>query len=179
MIQRFRDTKYIATSDGNVFNEKTGKYLRPQSNGRYYKVTLSLGNSKQQQFLLHRIIAECFVPNPMKKKEVNHINGDRYDNRVENLEWVTPSENQIHSVKTNLKKHGTDLWNGKFTKEQVLEIIKRKQNGESCRKLGEEFGVNATTISAISRGLRYKEYFTGNELQHALRLCGVDKEIIL
>lgn len=177
MIQRFRNTKYIATSDGKVFNEKTGKYLRPQSNGRYYKVTLSLGNSKQQQFLLHRIIAECFVPNLMKKKEVNHINGDKYDNRIENLEWVTPSENQIHAVKNNLKKHGTDLWNGKFTKEQVLKIIKRKQNGESCRKLGEEFGVNATTISAISRGLRYKEYFTGNELQHAMRLCGINKTI--
>ena len=179
MIQRFKDTKYIATSDGKIFNEKTGKYLRPQSNGQYYKVTLTLDRSKQQQFLLHRIIAECFIPNPMNKKEVNHINGNKYDNRVENLEWVTPSENQIHSVKTNLRKHGTDLWNGKFTKEQVLEIIKRRQNGESCRKLGEEFGVNATTISAISRGLRYKEYFAGNELQHALRLCDISKQIEL
>lgn len=178
MKQRYRDTKYIATSDGNIFNEKTGKYLKPQSNGNYYKVTLTICG-KQIQILLHRIIAECFIPNPLNKREVNHINGDKYDNRVENLEWVTPSENQRHAVETNLKQHGTDLWNGKFTKEQVLSIIKDKQEGYSCRELGRKYGVDPTTISAISRGLRYRQYFTKDELQHALRLCGVDKTIEL
>ena len=179
MNQRYRNTKYIATSDGYIFNEKTGKYLKPQNNGQYYKVTLTFENSQQKQFLLHRIIAECFIPNPMNKPEVNHKNGNKYDNRVDNLEWVTASENQIHSVKTGLKPHGTDLWNGKFSKEQVIEIIKRKHNGESCKKLGLEFGVCPSTICDISRGLRYKQYFTEKELQNALTLCGINKEIEL
>lgn len=171
-------TNYYVHDDGVVFNAKTLRFIKPQSNGNYYKVTLSI-QGKEKQFLVHRLVAKAFIPNPENKPEVNHINGDKFDNRAENLEWVTASENQIHSVKTNLKKHGTDLWNGKFTKEQVLEIIKKKQMGESCRKLGREYGVNATTISAISRGLRYKEYFAEGELQHALRLCGIDKTIEL
>lgn len=171
-------TNYSIHDDGAVFNNKTLRFVKPQSNGRYYKVTLSV-DGKERQYLVHRLVAIAFIPNPYNKPEVNHINGNRFNNRVENLEWVTASENQIHSVKTNLKKHGTDLWNGKFTKEQVLEIISRKHNGESCRKLGKEFGVDATTISAISRGLRYKQYFEEEELQHALKLCGIEKEIVL
>lgn len=171
-------TNYYVHDDGAVFNIKTMRFVKPQSNGRYNKVTLSI-NGKEHQYLIHRLVAKAFIPNPDNKPEVNHINGDRFDNRVENLEWVTASENQSHAVRTNLKKHGTDLWNGKFTKEQVLEIMRRKHNGESCRKLGKEFGVNETTISAISRGLRYKQYFEEGELQHALRLCGIDKTIEL
>lgn len=171
-------THYSIHDDGAVFNNKTQRFIRPQSNGRYYKVTLSI-NGKEHQYLVHRLVANAFIPNPENKPEVNHINGDRLDNRASNLEWVTAKENQIHSVKTNLRKHGTELWNGKFTKEQVLEIIIRKHSGESCKKLGKEFGVNATTISAISRGLRYKQYFADGELQHALRLCGIDKTIEL
>lgn len=171
-------TNYSIYDDGAVFNTKTLRFIKPQSNGRYNKVTLSI-NGKERQYLVHRLVATAFIPNPDNKPEVNHINGDRFDNRVENLEWVTASENQSHAVRTNLRKHGTDLWNGKFTKEQVLEIMRRKHSGESCRKLGDEFGVNATTISAISRGLRYKQYFEKGELQHALRLCGIEHEITL
>ena len=178
MNAQIENTQYYIHDDGAIFNSKTLRFIKPQSNGRYLKVTLSI-NGKERQFLVHRLVAKAFIPNPQNKPEVNHINGNRYDNRVENLEWVTASENQIHAVKTNLKKHGTDLWNGKFAKEQVLEIIRRKHNGESCRKLGKEYGVDATTISAISRGLRYKEYFKEGELQHALKLCGIDKGIVL
>ena len=170
---RFRDTNYSVTTDGRVYNATTEHEIKPQSNGRYNKVTLSF-NGYQKQFLVHRMIAETFIPCNDFTKEVNHKDGNRVNNCVDNLEWVTPSENQIHSVTTGLKKHGTDLWNGKFTKEQVFDIIIRKYKGESCRKLGKEFGCAQTTISAISRGLRYKQYFKDGELQYALRLCGLN-----
>ena len=174
MNKRIEGTTYFIYDDGNVFNEKTQKFVRPQSNGRYLKVTLYVGG-KGKKYFVHRLVASAFIDNPLNKPDINHKNGIKTDNRASNLEWVTPSGNQIHSVQTNLKKHGTDLWNGKFTKEQVIEIIVRKHKGESCRKLGKEFGCDQTTISAISRGLRYRQYFVKGELQHILRLCGLDE----
>ena len=53
-------------------------------------------NSKDKNFMIHRAVAELYIPNPGNKPQVNHINGDAWDNRVENLEWVTASENCYH-----------------------------------------------------------------------------------
>lgn len=176
--RRYRDTKYIVTPDGEIYNERTGRRLKAQSNGQYSKVTLTF-NGKQKQILLHRVIAECFIPNPQQKREVNHKNGNKYDNRVENLEWVTPRENQIHAVKSGLKPIGIDLWNAKFTKEQVVSIIEDKKKGLSCKFLAKKYECCRSTISEVSRGLRYKEYFKEEELQNILRDAGIEKEITI
>ena len=149
---------YSVSPNGKVYSYKSNKYIKLQSNGHYLKVTLTK-NGKQVQKLVHRLVAKAFIHNAENKREVNHKDGNKHNNSINNLEWVTPKENQQHSVEVNLRKFGTDLWNGKFNKEQVLEIIRLKKCGISCKKLGNIFGCDATTISAISRGLRYKKYF--------------------
>ena len=80
-----------------------GKLLTPHINPKgYLRLQLSCDGSPKS-FLVHRLVAESFIPNPDNKPEVNHINGNKKDNRVSNLEWSTSSENQKHAYDTGLK----------------------------------------------------------------------------
>ncbi|MBR2399517.1 MAG: HNH endonuclease [Alistipes sp.] len=69
---------------------------RPDKNG--YPLVSIRNNGKHNHFKIHRLVASTFIPNPSNKREVNHINGIKSDNRVENLEWVTSSENKLHAI---------------------------------------------------------------------------------
>jgi len=76
------------------------KYLKFDLSKGYNRVTLSKENN-QKRFLVHRLVAEYFLPNPEDKPHIHHINHHREDNRVENLMWVTPRENEFHKHKAN------------------------------------------------------------------------------
>lgn len=81
-----------------------GKILNPSTNNRgYLRVGLCF-KEKVRYESIHRLVAEAFIPNRKNLPEVNHINGNKLDNRVENLEWVTKGQNQIHAYKTGLRK---------------------------------------------------------------------------
>lgn len=84
----------------------------PQGKGlaEYYVVTLSK-NGKSNKFLVHRLVAEAFIPNPHNKPHVNHIDGNGRNNSVDNLEWVTPSENMVHA------------WNSGIISQNVRERL--------------------------------------------------------
>lgn len=100
-------------------------------------------NGRSQSY--HRIIAECFVPNPYNKHDVNHINGIKTDNRAENLEWSTRFENVIHAYKTGLERPviGVNHHSSKLDDELVRYI--RKSN-KSNYILDKELGIDPSTI---------------------------------
>lgn len=106
IIQGFDDI-YRISDDGLVQSRrnKNGKIvtttwrdLSIHQRGNYLFVVL-YRDKKRHQLSIHRLVAETFIPNPENKSQVNHKNGDKYDNRVENLEWATQSENMQHCVR--------------------------------------------------------------------------------
>lgn len=90
----------IKYKDGRQRFQK-GKILRPGSNMGYPRVNLCKDGIITPK-LVHRLLAEAFLPNPELNKEVNHIDGNKSNCTLENLEWVTPSENMKHAFKTGL-----------------------------------------------------------------------------
>lgn len=88
---------------GVLINTKTGRILRSNKANGYFCFRFKR-NGKQTTSYVHRIFAEMFIPNPLNKPNVNHKNGIKTDNRIENLEWCTQQENIQHSWKTGLSK---------------------------------------------------------------------------
>jgi hypothetical protein len=154
--------KYLITKDGKVFSYRktnTGnvyKEIKPQlaKNG-YLRVGIYF-NKKANIQSVHRLVAESFIPNPKNKPQVNHINGIKTDNRVENLEWVTSSENVKHTF-NNLGRIGKGAkgekgGNSKLTNELVKfirENYKPRDREYGTRGLGRKLNVGCNTISAI------------------------------
>jgi tricorn protease-like protein len=91
-------------NDGRLYNHKTKKFKKWTKDTNGYMKTQIWVNGKPKSVLQHRLIAEQFIDNPENKPQVNHKNGIKHDNRIENLEWVTQSENAKHSFANGLQK---------------------------------------------------------------------------
>lgn len=97
-------------------------------------------NGISKQFKIHRLVAEAFIPNPENKPEVDHIDGNKLNNRVENLRFVTSSENRQAAIKSGIIKTGSKHPNSKLTPDNVKYI---RSNYKECDP---EFGANALAI---------------------------------
>ena len=87
---------YSISNEGNVRNDSTMKYLKQHLNNKGYPMVNLWKNNKGHWKTVHRLIAIAFIPNPEGKPCINHIDGNRNNNKIENLEWCTHSENQLH-----------------------------------------------------------------------------------
>ncbi len=110
-------------------------------------------NGKQQNISLHRIVAETFILNPLNLPQVNHKDGNKTNNRVENLEWVTPSINWHHARKNSLIKNvGETSHRAKLSIKQVREIRQKHLAGLGAYVIAKQYGVSGNCIYQIIVG---------------------------
>jgi len=149
--------QYGVTVSGHVYRKATGRIMA-EFIGRdgYVRV-----NVKGKTRLLHRIVAERYLPKISGKDQVNHIDGNKTNNAVSNLEWCTRAENMKHASTTGLIRRPKGIANGRciLTPEQVEFIKEHYKPGDKeygATPLGKRFGVAYQTISAVATGQNWK-----------------------
>ena len=172
------NSRYGATRSGKIWSYpkkqgkdmylSRGKFLSPSIASGYKRVTLTVGK-KKVSYSVHRLIAITFLNNKENTRTVNHIDGDKLNNNVSNLEWATYSENHKHAFKNGLMKisdrckeqakkniHKAVLKNRKLSIDDASEICEAYDTGLfSCRELSIPFKVSTKTINNLVRGVSY------------------------
>lgn len=143
---------YIITKEGNIINKKRGNVLKPQLNGKGY-LRVSIG--KQLKFV-HRLVAEKYIPNPNNLPQVNHKDGNKLNNCVDNLEWVSNKDNRKHALENRLHLCGEKCPWSKLNENDVIYILNNYPK-MTIKDLALKFNVNRNTISHIVHNRTWKQ----------------------
>ena len=139
----------IIYSNGIKYDYKE-KLLKPDISKGYFRVNLSKNNF-QKKFLVHRLVAKYFLENKLNKPCVNHIDGNKLNNIVDNLEWCTYSENERHSYKVLNKVNN----NRKLTLDQVLDIKENCVKNKNTNHFMDKYNVSRKTILNVLNNKTY------------------------
>lgn len=153
-IKYFED--YLVDESGNIFSSKYAKLkpIKQQYHMKGYKVVTLVQGDLKKTLQVHRLVSIAFIENPLNKKQVNHIDGNKENNHISNLEWVTQSENQLHAHRTGLMDNKIRLLQLKSSKK-VYDPITNKY----YTSLKEACDIN--NIKYKSEFARIKYYNTG------------------
>lgn len=152
-------TKYMVSIMGRVKNSKTNKILQPAIDGGYLKVGL-YHKGKMYTRKVHRLVSEAFIDNidPYVKNEVNHIDGNKTNNNIDNLEWVSRKENIRHAFKIGLN-HGFKGIKNYFAvhdEEIIHRICSLLEEGYRIKEISKKTKVNKHTIHKIYKRKQWK-----------------------
>ena len=143
---------YIITKEGKIINKKRGNTLKPQLNDKGY-LRVSIG--KKLRFV-HRLVAERYIPNPNNLPQVNHKDGNKLNNCVDNLEWTSNKENREHALKNKLHLCGEECSWSKLKEKDVIYILDHYPKA-TIKELALKFNVNKSTISDIVHNRTWKQ----------------------
>ena len=157
---------YQVSNHGNILSVKRNKYRKIRKDKWGYSIVGLNKDGGQKQLFVHRLVAVAFIPNPNNFAEVNHIDGNKANNSVDNLEWCNRYENAHHAFRTGLMPHPlkpkkeTRPRGMKLTKIQVKEIRSKYIPGDlvfGCKSLARMYGVTPTTIRQIIKQEIWRE----------------------
>jgi hypothetical protein len=152
-IKGFEDL-YMISSDGEIVSfYKNGKLLKHSIDKQGYHLTCLYKDNKNHYFKVHRLVAAAFIPNPKNKPQVNHIDGNKSNNSISNLEWATGFENQQHSIRTGLRVMPKGEKHCNYGKRGSLvhnaKLVLNKENGifyESAKEAAESINMKYATL---------------------------------
>ena len=133
---------------------------RDRAGTDYQIINLSKLDGSKRTFRVHRLVMMAFNPvKNMNELEVNHIDGNKKNNKLENLEWCTASENQIHAFKTGLNKprKGEESNFSKLTEDDVKKVFELREKGLLQKEIAEIVGCTKSNISCILRKKSWKK----------------------
>jgi hypothetical protein len=144
---------YEVSNMGRVKSSKfrNSRILKPRNTKNGYKRVALNENSRVTNFSVHRLVAIAFIQNTDNLPQVNHIDGNKLNNIVTNLEWCDARHNQLHAISLGLvkKKLGEDHHMSPFKNEDIFSIREAYLNGESQRHIADRYGVCQPSIHAI------------------------------
>jgi len=150
---------YEVSYTGKIKSLRMNRELTPRP-GPYLRVHLCK-DKKAKDFYIHRIVAATFLGDCPEGMYVNHLDGNKINNNAGNLEYCTPSENNLHAFRTGLKKptdtRGEKSGMSKLTEAQAREIYKRAHSGtEMLKDIAEDYPIDKTIVSKIKLGKLWK-----------------------
>ncbi len=154
---------------------KAGHVYKPTTTTNGYLMFKLSFRGSLYNLLAHRLVAIAFLGYPPEgKREVNHRNGVKSDNRVENLEWVSRSENSLHAARVLNRQtpHGEDASRSFLKTEDVLRIRQMALDGMPYKDIALEFGITKTHASRIARGVQWQHVGEDKAKTVALRKKG-------
>lgn len=148
---------YSITRDGRVWSSKRNKFLSPGLAGKGYPMVILWMYGKPYSRLIHRLLALAFIPNPENKSEVNHMDGNKQNNYLNNLEWATPHENRLHAYRLGLAGSGENHHQAKLKQSEVDYIREQYKSGNYTQtRIAKTFGVSTSIISKIINRVKWK-----------------------
>jgi len=168
---------YLVSNQGRVSNSRTGRFLKPGLSGGYPCVVL-YNEGVKITITVHRLVGLSWIPNPDNKKTINHIDGVKTNNRVENLEWMTHQENMQHAHKTGLVKayHKDKLL---ADKEKIEEMLLKDLTYVEIAKVY-DCSINTISRFVMDNNLQVSNYssrITDDQIQEAYELLSKGKSL--
>ena len=133
--------RYLVSTHGRVMSLAHGpvRILKSGTNGRGYQhVRLYEKDGRDKSEIVHILVAKAFIPNPEWKRCINHKDGNKGNNFVDNLEWVSHSENMLHAYDTGLRKP-KHHWNGRKHTEELKEKMRESHRERHKKRLPEPY----------------------------------------
>lgn len=146
---------YIITDSGVIYSKKSNKIMKQHLDKDGYLVLNLSNNGIKKQCRVHRLVAITFIPNPEGLATVNHINHNKLDNRVTNLEWLSNYDNAKDGCKYAPKFFGEKATAAKLTQAQADQIRLDYANGISRKELAQQYKITTASIGNVINNKTY------------------------